>query len=89
MSALLCGKKTGAGGIRTPVTQRVKRFSRPLPENHNPLSNKPLTENPKTDLAENFALILAKHPDLAKVVESWSRLPENIKAAIRVLIEGG
>jgi hypothetical protein len=30
-------RPTGAGGIRTPVTQRVKRFSRPSPSAARPL----------------------------------------------------
>jgi len=43
----------------------------------------------KTDLAENLALILAEHPDLALIIEHWPELPEHIRAAIRLLIEGG
>jgi hypothetical protein len=38
-------------------------------------------------LAENLALILAEHPELEQIVLAWPRLPENIKAGIKVLVQ--
>jgi hypothetical protein len=56
---------------------------------HKSLSNQEVIENDKTDLAENLALILVKHPELVQVVDRWPKLPEHIRAVIGLLIERG
>jgi hypothetical protein len=38
-------------------------------------------------LASCLALLAEKYPDLAAVVEVWPNLPENIKTAIKALVE--
>jgi hypothetical protein len=38
-------------------------------------------------LAENLALILVEHPELEQIVLAWPDLPENIKAAISLLVQ--
>jgi len=82
------------GGFEPPLPGRVKRFSRPSPENSNSDNNKDLQsqasgaykpaykENPKTakNLAENLP------NDLAEIVAAWPELPEHIKAAIKALV---
>jgi len=74
---------TANGRIRTDNPW----FTKPEPENHKSFSDKALTESDQNDLAENLALLTAKYPDLALVVERWPNLPENIKAAITTLVQ--
>ena len=40
----------------------------------------------KKNLAENLALLVQEHPDLAQIGEAWPNLPEHIKQAIKALI---
>jgi hypothetical protein len=58
-----------------------------MPKNDKPLKNQELTENPENDLACFLALLAEKDADLALVVERWPGLPENIKAAIKALVQ--
>ncbi len=58
-----------------------------MPEIHKSLLGQDLTKTDKTDLAENLALILVEHPELEQIVLAWPDLPENIKAAISLLVQ--
>jgi hypothetical protein len=67
----------------------------PSPENHNHLSNKELTENPKNNTAQNLPKtgnydmksITENYPDLEQIITAWPELPEHVKAAIKTLIQ--
>ena len=87
-------RRTEQEGFEPPLPVRIKRFSKPSPKNHNNSKNNDLAntqsgaykpaykENPKT--AQNQT----EDNDLELVVNSWLKLPEHIKAAIKTLIEG-
>jgi len=82
-------------GFEPPLPERVKRFSRPSPENSNQYNSKDLQPQPSgaykpaykenLKMAENQGQNLS--PELAKIVAVWPELPEHIKAAIKALIQ--
>jgi len=82
-------------GFEPPLPERVKRFSRPSPENSNCGKKKDLQsqangaykpaykERPKTTKNRSQNL----PDDLAEIVALWPELPVHIKAAIKALIQ--
>ena len=46
-------------------------------------------ENAKNDLAECLAVLSENQPDLARVAAVWKDLPEHVRQAILMLVEGG
>ncbi len=63
------------------------RFRKPLSKNDNHLQNQALTENDKSVLASCLAFLREKHPDLAKIVECWPDLPEDIREKVKELVK--
>jgi hypothetical protein len=38
-------------------------------------------------LATSLAILLQKYPELQEIISAWPKLPENIKAGIKVLVQ--
>jgi hypothetical protein len=45
-----------------------------------------LAEKSKSQQVQNQVHILAIHPELAKIITAWPELPEDIKQAIKALV---
>jgi len=46
-----------------------------------------LTNQDQNDLARYSALLLQQHPDLKQIIESWSEMPEPVKAGILAMVQ--
>ena len=51
-----------------------------------PLTHTAITESEQSVLASCLALSVQDHPDLARLIEAWPSLPDDIKAQITNLI---
>ncbi len=69
------------------IHQIPPRGVEPLEENRQALNNQALTEDENSVLATGLDKILQKFPELRAIVKAWPDLPEQVKTAVRTLIE--
>ena len=80
----------GEGGIRTPGTTRVQRFSRPFQQNAKSLKRKKLSKADKaacTPACTRKAKTTSISPELQKLIDAWPSLPEPVKAGIVAMVK--
>ena len=82
--------KNGQDTLKTAfsaVNEVPPRGVEPLEANQQGIENKELTTNQNAVLPSRLALILQKHPDLARLIQLWPEFPEQTKSAIKSLIQ--
>ena len=83
-------KKNGGNAPETVFPPRWRippRGVEPLEANQQPLEKSALTQNENPVLATGLDKILQEDADLRALIEAWPGLPEQIKTAIKALIE--
>ena len=83
------GHEKHYNGLKPPFGVCIEippRGIEPLEENSQPIINKGLTKNQEPVFAVSLDILLQKYPDLKAIIEVWPELPENIKEAIKALI---
>jgi F0F1-type ATP synthase beta subunit len=59
----------------------------PLNENQQAADNKALTETENPVFDTSLAILLQKYPELQEIISAWPKLPDDVKAEVKALVQ--